>query len=201
MQPQLSMPLRTFTPDDPGGWQHLVDVAGAAAEAGLDRLVLSDHVAFGENLDAYLDPAKGGNRGGRQPISSDSDGHWLDPLVTIAHLTAVTARVRFGTNILLAALRRPVVLAKMAATIDVLSGGRLDLGVGVGWQREEYDAEGLDFDRRGQLLTDTLAACTVLWRDTPADFDSPTVSFREVYCEPKPAQAGGVPLLACSLGR
>ncbi len=194
MQPQLSMPVRTFTPDDPGGWQHLVDVAGAADEAELDRLVLSDHVAFGEHLDAYLDPAKGGNRGGRQPISSDSDGHWLDPLTTIAHLTAVTARVRFGTNILLAALRRPVVLAKMAATIDVLSDGRLDLGVGVGWQREEYEAAGLSYERRGRLLDHTIEVCQKLWRNQVASHDGDGLTFTNIHQMPKPLQPGGVPV-------
>ena len=73
-------------------------------------------------------------------------------------------------------------------------GGRLDLGVGTGWQREEYDAEGIDFSRRGELLSDTLAACKVLWRDPPAALDTPTVAFRDIYCEPKPLQTGGVPL-------
>ena len=74
--------------------------------------------------------------------------------------------MRLATGILLAALRRPVVLAKSAATLDVLSGGRLDLGVGVGWQREEYEAAGLDFDGRGRLLDHTLEVCTELWTQT-----------------------------------
>ena len=165
-QPQLSMTLPTFAAEDPGGWQPLIDLARAADEAGLDRLVLTDHVVFGEHLEAYGDPAKGGARGGVQPTSPD--GHWLDPLTTIAHLTAVTTRVRFGTNILLAALRRPVVLAKMAATIDVLSGGRLDIGVGVGWQREEYEAAGLSYDDRGRLLDHTIEVCQKLWREPVA---------------------------------
>ena len=136
MPAQLSTGLRTFAAEDPGDWSYLVEFARAADEAGVDRLVLSDHVVFGENLDAYGDPANGGSRGGKQPTGPD--GAWLDPITTIAHLTAVTTRVRFATNILIAALRRPVVLAKAAATIDVLSKGRLDIGVGVGWQREEY---------------------------------------------------------------
>ena len=194
MQPQLSMPLRTFVPEDPGGWQQLIDMAAAADEAGVDRLVVSDHVAFGEHLDAYLDPAKGGQRGGRQPISSDADGHWLDPLVAIAHLTAVTVRVRFGTSVLLAALRRPVVLAKMAATIDVLSGGRLDLGVGVGWQREEYEAAGLSYERRGRLLDQTIEVCQSLWREQVASYDGEGLQFSKMHQMPKPLQPGGVPI-------
>jgi alkanesulfonate monooxygenase SsuD/methylene tetrahydromethanopterin reductase-like flavin-dependent oxidoreductase (luciferase family) len=82
-------------------------------------------VAFGENLDAYGDPKVGGSAGGKQPTGPD--GHWLDPLVVLTTIGALTERVRLGTGILIAALRRPVVLAKTAATIDVLSGGRLDL--------------------------------------------------------------------------
>src|ERR1700722_14335177 len=119
MARQIPTSLPSFAAEDPGDWSHLVDFARVADEAGFDRLVLSDHVVFGENLDAYSDPAIGGSRGGRQPTGPD--GAWLEPLVTIAHLTAVTSRVRFGTSILIAALRRPVVLAKMASTIDALS--------------------------------------------------------------------------------
>ena len=90
MPAQLSTGLRTFAAEDPGDWSSLVEFARAADEAGIDRLVLSDHVVFGENLDAYGDPANGGSRGGKQPTGPD--GAWLDPITTIAHLTAVTTR-------------------------------------------------------------------------------------------------------------
>jgi probable F420-dependent oxidoreductase len=112
----------------------------------------------------------------------------------LAAIGAVTSRVRLGTGILIAPMRGAAVLAKTAATIDVLSGGRLDLGVGTGWQKEEYDAAGLDFAQRGQLLSDTLAACKALWNDAPAAVDLPTVSFSDTYCRPQPVQPGGVPL-------
>ncbi len=180
------MTLRTFAADDPGDWSFLTTVARAADAAGIDRAVLSDHVVFGENLDAYGDPAKGGTFGGRQPTGPD--GAWLDPLATIAHLTAVTDRLRFGTNILIAALRRPAVLAKTAATIDVLSGGRLDLGVGVGWQREEYEAAGLLFEGRGALLNETLEICQTLWREQRASFSGDTTAFDGIHQMPKPRQ-------------
>jgi probable F420-dependent oxidoreductase len=101
----------------------------------------------------------------------------------------VTERVRLGTGILIAPLRPAALLAKAVATLDQLSGGRVDLGVGVGWQREEYEAEGLRFEDRGRLLTDTVAACRALWERTPADFSSPTLSFSDVFLAPKPAQA------------
>jgi probable F420-dependent oxidoreductase len=192
MAAQISTSLPSFAAEDPGDWSHLVDFARVADEAGFDRLVLSDHVVFGENLDAYSDPAIGGSRGGRQPTGPD--GAWLEPLVTIAHLTAVTSRVRFGTNILIAALRRPVVLAKMAATIDVLSGGRLDLGVGVGWQREEYESAGLPFESRGRLLNQTIEVCLTLWSSKVSEFDSEGLAFSRIHQMPKPRQKDGVPI-------
>ena len=117
MAPQLSLTLVTFSASDPGGWQHLVDRARLADDAGIDRLAVSDHVAFGPDLDAYGDPSQGGMAGGRQPTGPD--GHWLEPLTVVSHLTAVTSRVRFSTNILLAALRRPVAKVYSTATNQV----------------------------------------------------------------------------------
>ena len=191
--PQLSLQLRTFSEGAPtDGWRSLVDTARAADVAGIDRIVVSDHVVMGENLDAYADPARGGRTGGRQPTGSD--GHWLDPLAVLAHLAAVTENVRLGTNILIAALRRPVVLAGQASTIDVLSGGRLDLGVGVGWQAEEYQAAGLDYSNRGRLLDHTLEVCRTLWSEPVADHDSPELHFERIHQMPKPVAPGGVPL-------
>ena len=189
--PQLSLTLITFAADDPGDWSHLIDRAVAADRAGLDRLALSDHVAFGPDLSAYADPAKGGIDGGRQPTGPD--GLWLEPLTVVSHLTAVTSRVRFATNILLAALRRPVVLAKTAATIDVLSGSRLDLGVGVGWQAAEYDAAGLSYSARGDQLDHTLAVCREIWSNEQASFTDERLHFTDIHQMPKPG-GGGVPI-------
>ena len=80
-------------------------------------------------------------------------------------MAAVTERVRFSTKILIAPLRPAAVLAKTLATMDVLSQGRLEVGVGTGWQREEYEAAGVPWTERGRRLTDTIAACKTLWRD------------------------------------
>lgn len=190
--PQLSTTLVTFAAADPGGWGHLIDRARLLDGAGVDRLVVSDHVVFGENLDAYGDPKAGGIAGGRQPTGPD--GHWLEPLTTLSVLAGATSTIRLGTNILIAALRRPVVLAKSTSTLDVLSGGRLDLGVGVGWQREEYDAAGLDFHRRGRLLDHSLEVCRTLWTDELASLSSDELSFEAIHMMPKPLQAGGVPI-------
>ena len=151
MKPRLSMHLVNFAAGPPGDWQRLFDLAAAADRAGIGRLVVSDHVVFGERLDLYGDPARGGLAGGRQPTGPD--GAWLEPLTVLAMVGARTERVRLCPMVLLAALRRPIVLAKTAATIDVLTGGRLDLGVGVGWQQEEYEAAGLDFTARDVCST------------------------------------------------
>ncbi|HEV8206485.1 MAG TPA: TIGR03619 family F420-dependent LLM class oxidoreductase [Acidimicrobiia bacterium] len=190
--PQLSITLRTYAAEDPGTWQPVLDTARAADAAGVDRVLVSDHVVFGENLEAYGRPESGGVEGGKQPTGAD--GHWLEPLTTLSVLCGTTSRVRLGTNILIAALRRPVVLAKAAATLDVLSGGRLDLGVGIGWQREEYEAAGLDFGSRGRQLDLTLDVCQTLWREPRAKIDLDGLAFEAIHMMPKPVQRGGVPL-------
>ena len=190
--PQLSVMLINFSASDPGSWQPLLDGARAADQAGVDRLAVSDHVVFGENLEAYGDASVGGIEGGKQPTGPD--GIWLEPLTLLSVVAGVTSHARLATGILQAALRRPAVLAKAAATLDVLSGGRLDLGVGVGWQREEYDAAGLSFEGRGRLLNQTLAVCQALWREDRADFDGDGLHFEGIHAMPKPLQPGGVPI-------
>ena len=94
-------------------------------------------------------------------------------MTSLAVIAGATTTVRLATGVLLAALRRPAVLAKTAATLDVLSGGRLDLGVGIGWQREEYEAAGLDFAVAGRLLDHTLEVCQLLWTEQRAELRLP----------------------------
>jgi len=190
--PQLSVMLRTYAAEDPGTWQPVFDLARAADAAGIDRVLVSDHIVFGEHLEAYGRPESGGVEGGKQPTGPD--GHWLEPLTTLSVLCGTTSRVRLCTNILIAALRRPVVLAKAAATLDVLSGGRLDLGVGIGWQREEYEAAGLDFGTRGRQLDLALEVCQTLWREPRAKVDLPGLAFEAIHMMPKPRRPGGVPI-------
>ena len=175
---QLSLGIPNF-----GGWagadpRMLLDLARAADGTGVDRLVVSDHVVLGRNLDAY--------RWGRFPTGPD--GPWHEPLTCLTAFAAVTSRVRLSTGILIAPLRPAVLLAKTVATLDAMSGGRVDLGVGVGWQREEYDALGLDFSRRGDLLDETVAACRALWSTMPAAFTGEHMKFEDVFCAPQPTQ-------------
>jgi probable F420-dependent oxidoreductase len=184
-RPSLTIGLANYgSTYPPGEWKRFVDLGRAADDAGVDRIVVVDHVVMGPHTDKYV--------WGKFPVPPDAP--WFEPITMLTAIAAVTERVRLATGILIVPLRPAAFLAKQIATLDQLSNGRVDLGVGTGWQREEYDAEGIDFDQRGQLLTDSLAALQVLWRDTPAALDTPTISFRETYCEPKPVQAGGVPI-------
>ena len=175
---QLSLGLPNFGPWAGPDPRALLDLAAAADDAGVDRLVVSDHVLLGRNLDAY--------RWGRFPTGPEAP--WQEPLTCLTAFAAVTSRIRLATGILIAPLRRAPLLAKTVATLDVLSGGRIDLGVGVGWQREEYDAVGLEFSARGRLLEDTIGACRVLWTELPASYSSRSVSFDHVFCSPQPVQ-------------
>lgn len=190
--PELSLYLKTYTDGPQHDWRATLDAASAMDVAGVDRVVVSDHLVFGENLDAYADASIGGQAGGRQPTGPD--GSWLEPLTVLTAIAATTTRIRLGTAILLAALRRPAVLAKQLATLDVLSEGRVDLGVGVGWQREEYEAVGLSFEGRGRLLDHTLEVCQTLWTQTRASYSAPELSFDAIHQMPKPVQPGGVPV-------
>jgi probable F420-dependent oxidoreductase len=160
-------------------WRALLDVARACDEYGVDRVIVNDHVVMGRRTDAYT--------WGRVPTAPD--GPWLEPLTVLAAVAAVTTRVRLATGILIAPLRPAAVLAKTVATLDVLSRGRVDLGVGVGWQAEEYDAVGVPFRLRGGQLDDTIGACRALWSQLPASYVSATVSFDDTYCAPLPVQA------------
>jgi probable F420-dependent oxidoreductase len=184
-KPTLTVSLGNFGATYPNGeWGRFVELGRAAEDGGIDRIVVVDHVVMGPHTENY--------QWGKFPVPSDAP--WLEPLTVLTAVAAVTTRVRLATGILIAPLRPAAFLAKQVATLDQMSGGRVDLGVGTGWQREEYDAQGLDFEKRGQLLDDTLAACRVLWRDTPAALSTPTLSFHDIYCMPKPVQEGGVPI-------
>jgi probable F420-dependent oxidoreductase len=183
LAPRLHVGLDNYGAYLGDDWARLLDLAVAADEAGVDTLVLVDHVVLGGDLSGYP----------YGPFATEPDAPWLEPLTCLAAIAGRTARVRLMTGVLIAPLRPPALLAKTAATLDVLSGGRLDLGVGTGWLAKEYEAAGVDFSRRGRLLDDALDACTALWQGGPTDFESPRLRFEDVYCDPRPHQEGGVP--------
>jgi probable F420-dependent oxidoreductase len=192
LTPRLGIHLTNFSNEDLGDWSGLLDLARAADANGIDKVVVSDHVVMGEQLDEYGKPEVGGVRGGKQPTGPD--GLWLEPLTLLSVIAGTTTHVRLGTHVLLAALRRPVVLAKSLATLDVLSNGRLDIGIGVGWQKEEYDAAGLDFATRGRTLDETIGILQTLWRSQAASYEVGGRTVSGIHQMPKPRQAGGVPI-------
>lgn len=160
----------------------LVQVCQSAEAAGFDRVLVTDHVVMGSDNSAYTWSA----------FPTEPDANWLEPLTVLAFVAGQTKAIRLGTGIVIAALRGGAVLAKTAATLDLLSGGRLDLGVGTGWQEREYEAAGMDFGKRGPLLDDALAVCRALWSSAPASIDTPRLKFDDVYCAPRPA--AGIPI-------
>lgn len=130
----------------------------------------------------------------------------LEPLTTLAALAIHTEHVKLGTAVLLAALRHPVLLAQMAATVDVLSGGRLVLGIGAGGaftdsQRDEWNAAGVPSQTRGHRITEITEICQQLWNKDGVSFSGRHFNLENVTIQPKPIQENGVPvLLACHAG-
>ncbi len=167
-----------------GDLRKLIDVVRRADGSGIGQVVMTDHVVMGTRTDRYP----------YGPFPSPPDHPWFEPMVTLAGFASATAHIRLSMSVLIAPLRPAVLLAKQAATLDVLSGGRLDLGVGIGWQREEYEASGIPFESRGVRLAEQMRACRDLWTHAPASYQGETVSVAGLYSRPFPLQAGGIPL-------
>ena len=164
----------------------LTDLARIADATGIDELVIPDHVVMGPHLENY--PY------GRFPLPLEEP--WPEPLTVLAAMAGASTRVRFGTGVLITPLRPAVLLAKTLpadarrALARAARGRRRHRLAG----RGVPGRGGLDFTKRWQLFDDGLRACKVLWRDAPAAFASPSVSFRDLWCLPRPAQPGGPPL-------
>lgn len=167
----------------------LREFARTAESAGVESVWAVEHVVVAEDYD----PRYPYSSDGRMP-SAAGTVPMPDPLELLAYLAAATERLRLGTAVVVAPLHSPVVLAKRAATIDRLSDGRLLLGLGIGWQREEYAAVGAPFARRGLRLEEGIAAMRALWRDRPASYAGETVAFDRVHSLPQPG-SGAVPIL------
>ena len=178
----LRLPIASEPRSDPAS---LIELARRAEGAGFGAVSLADHVVMGAHADRYP----------WGDFRFPPEAPWNEPLTLLTAIAASTTDIQLTTGIVIVPLRPAVLLAKWAATIDVVSNGRLELGVGTGWQREEFDALGIDYSLRGQMLTDTIGACRALWSGSPASFHSPTVEFDEIWCDPKPVQPNGVPVL------
>ena len=185
---QVSVTISGFTRLFDNDLSKVLDTARVIDDSGAHQLVLADHVVMGPRTDRY--PFGTFPYGAEEP--------WPEPITLLAAVAAVTARVRLGTGILITPLRPAALLAKTIATLDQISGGRVDLGVGTGWQREEYTANNIAWADRWRLLDDGLRACAALWTQSPpVEFASPTVNFGPTWCLPQPVQqvpGTGVPL-------
>lgn len=148
----------------------LGEVAAAAERAGFDGFSLTEHPIPG---------ARWLERGGHQS---------LDPLVALSYIAAVTTRLRLLTYLVVAPYRNPFLLAKAAATVDRLSGGRLILGVGTGYQKSEYHALGVAFDERNVLFDEALDALPLHWRGEPFSYRGTHFDARDVIARPRPVQ-------------
>jgi probable F420-dependent oxidoreductase len=157
-------------------------IAETAEELGFDSLWTGDHVVFPEHYTSRYPYAPDG----KAPIPGETP--IAEPLAHLAWLAGRTSRIELATGVLVLALRNPV-------AADVLSGGRITLGVGIGWLKEEYDACGVPWARRGQRTEDYVAAARALWSAPRVSFESDTVSFAEGSSEPRPVSPGGVPVV------
>lgn len=163
--------------DGPGA----TELAVAAEDNGFESLWTVEHVVF---PDEYQSKYPYG-RGGKMPANSSTP--MPDPLIWLAWVAARTTRIRLGTGIMILPQRNPVILAKAVATLDAMSQGRMELGVGIGWLREEFDALGVDWNRRGARTDEYIRVLRTLWASDHATFDGEFVSFADVSCNPKPA--------------
>jgi probable F420-dependent oxidoreductase len=117
-----------------------------------------------------------------------------DPLLPLAFAAAVTKTIKLATGVLILPQRHPLYVAKEAATLDVLSGGRAILGIGSGWLEEEFSSLGLDFHTRGARTDESIKSLRALWSEDSASFHGKHFNFGPVKCFPKPIQKGGVPI-------
>ena len=180
----LALPHYDFSQPDGSAvsWEGLAAAARRAQDVGFDSVWVSDHF--------YLSLARYGGPEG--PFGS------AEPLAALAGLAAVTDRVRLGTLVLSAGFRHPAILAKAAATVDLTSNGRLDLGIGAGWYEDEYRAFGYRFGTVGdrfEILEETVEVLALLFGEKePVTWEGSRFRLEEAYCRPRPAQEPRPPL-------
>ena len=162
-----------------------IDIAQSAEEYGFHGISLTDHVVMGKNLHKY--PF------GSFPLPSEAP--WYEPLTVLTMIASHTTKLHLATAVLIAPLRNPALLAKTSATLDSISKGRLELGVGMGWQEEEYHAAGVSFEKRSEIFWETLEVCKLLWGTSPASHEGNMYKFNDIWCQPQPVQGADVPLL------
>ena len=164
------------------GGEAVLRLAKAIEDIGFDQLDMFDHVVMGfptESREAPMYPPK-------MPI--------LEALMTLSYVAAATRNIGLGTEVLVLPQRQPVLVAKQISTLDTLSGGRVRLGVGVGWQESEYDALEERFSNRGRRMDEAIDLLRSYWRDDNISFDGDHYSSVAMAMEPKPPQGGNLPI-------
>jgi len=162
------------------------DLAREAEARGMYSLYIPEHTHIPTSRDT---PA---------PMGGDLAAEYsrtVDPFVALAAAAAVTDRIRLGTGICVIAQHDPIAAAKAVATLDTLSTGRFEFGIGFGWNREEMADHGIDFSTRRELVREHVLAMKALWSDEVASFDGKFVHLEPSWAWPKPARAGGPPVL------
>ena len=162
-------------------------LAQAAEAAGFESIWTVDHVVVPGGYQSRYPY----NPTGRIPSGEDTP--FPDPLIWLAYVAHATSTLRLGTAILIVPQRNPLILAKELATLDHLSGGRVILGAGVGWLKEEFEALGVPFQGRGHRSEEAIAAMRALWSQERASYDGSTISFRDCYLRPQPPN-GTIPV-------
>ena len=156
--------------------------ARAVEQIGYDHIDVFDHVVMGYPI------------AGRPPGPYAATMPILEALMLLSHLAAVTSRVTLGTEVLVLPQRHPTLVAKQVSTLDTLSGGRVRLGVGVGWQESEYEALGEDFATRGARMDEAIRLLRAWWTDAQVDFGGGHYPVTAMAMEPKPPQGRGLPI-------
>ena len=165
-------------------------MAATAESLRYSSLFVTDHVVLPVSSGRSVYPY---SPSGQFPGGAQQD--YLEPLSMLAYLAHATKRIRLGTSVLVVPYRNPLLAAKMLATIDVLSGGRVILGVGVGWLAEEFEALAAPrFEDRGAVTDEYLALMRRAWTRDPVSFDGRYYRVNDVHALPKPRQQGGIPI-------
>jgi probable F420-dependent oxidoreductase len=164
---------------NPSAWH---DVAQAADELGYESVWLPEHLIFPAAIEGSPAPDHEG-------IVVSPQIPLYDPFVMLASLAACAPRLRVGMNVYNIGLRHPFVTARAAATLDIVSGGRLDLGIGVSWLAAEWEAVQLDFSTRGARADEIISICRRLWSEPVVEHEGRFFQFGPVVFEPKPMQS------------
>ena len=164
-------------------------VARSADIAGFSTLWSGEHVVMVDRPDSRYPYSPDGK------IAVPSDADWLDPLVALSYAAAVTSRIRLATGILLLPQHNPLLVAKQAASLDVLSRGRFVLGVGIGWSSQEFEALGVPFRGRAQRTREFVDVIRTVWQKDVSSYEGTSVRFQEVRSYPKPFRRRRLPVV------